>query len=181
MGTVRYVGRRTKQGVTVTRETDDGTSEPLPLRLDLANHSSSGFEWGYAGSGPSQLALAILSDAVGDEQARYFGNYEVFKFAKIGQLPHLGWVITQEEVCEWYEREARQKEADDCLAMLAEVDRIIDDAAEWLDPPAEQVESWTEAGRFVYALREVLNYISSERASEAGRESQRMTQPPGGP
>jgi hypothetical protein len=33
--TIRYVGRRTKQGVTVTRETDD-SSEPLPLRLDLA-------------------------------------------------------------------------------------------------------------------------------------------------
>ena len=34
--------------------------EPLPLRLEVRNHSPTGFEWGYAGSGPSQLALAML-------------------------------------------------------------------------------------------------------------------------
>lgn len=27
---------------------------------NLANHSPDGFNWGYSGSGPSQLALAIL-------------------------------------------------------------------------------------------------------------------------
>jgi hypothetical protein len=36
----------------------------LPLRLDLRNHSPTGFAWGYGGSGPSQLSLAILSDVV---------------------------------------------------------------------------------------------------------------------
>jgi hypothetical protein len=35
---------------------------PLPLRCDLVNHSPTGFSWGYAGSGPAQLALAILAD-----------------------------------------------------------------------------------------------------------------------
>ncbi len=44
---------------------------PLPPRNDLANHSPDGFGWGYSGSGPSQLALAVLAhhfrDA-GDEQ-----------------------------------------------------------------------------------------------------------------
>lgn len=34
---------------------------PLELRLDLCNHSPTGFEWGYGGSGPAQLALAILA------------------------------------------------------------------------------------------------------------------------
>ena len=47
----------------------DGTArvtvdmEPLDPRLDLANHSPTGFEWGYGGSGPAQLALALLADA----------------------------------------------------------------------------------------------------------------------
>ncbi len=35
---------------------------PLGPRLDLANHSPDGFSWGYGGSGPAQLALAILAD-----------------------------------------------------------------------------------------------------------------------
>src|SRR5262245_22144387 len=36
---------------------------PLPLCLELRNHSPTGFEWGYGGSGPAQLALALLVDA----------------------------------------------------------------------------------------------------------------------
>ena len=38
-------------------------------RLDLREHSMTGFEWGFAGSGPAQLALAILADTIGDEPA----------------------------------------------------------------------------------------------------------------
>jgi hypothetical protein len=38
--------------------------DPLPPRLDLFNHSPAGFDWGYGGSGPAQLALAMLADAL---------------------------------------------------------------------------------------------------------------------
>jgi len=34
----------------------------------LYNHSPDGFQWGYGGSGPAQLALALLLDVTGDEQ-----------------------------------------------------------------------------------------------------------------
>jgi len=36
--------------------------KPLNPRNDLMNHSPDGFEYGYGGSGPAQLALAILAD-----------------------------------------------------------------------------------------------------------------------
>jgi hypothetical protein len=110
---VRYVGRRTKEGVTVTREREDGTNESLPLRLDLWNHSPSGFEWGYNGSGAAQLALAIASDAVGNEWARHHGNYQAFKFARVGTLPEMGWILTRDEVRDWFEREAEPLPAED--------------------------------------------------------------------
>jgi len=42
----------------------------LPLRLDLFPHSTTGFNWGYGGSGPSQLALAILADFLGAKIAK---------------------------------------------------------------------------------------------------------------
>lgn len=41
---------------------DDGARRPLPARLDLLNKSPDGFAWGYLGSGPAQLALALLAD-----------------------------------------------------------------------------------------------------------------------
>lgn len=39
---------------------------PLEPSLKLYNHSPDGFQWGYQGSGPAQLALAILLDLTED-------------------------------------------------------------------------------------------------------------------
>lgn len=38
-----------------------GKRKALDPRNDLWDHSPSGFSWGYGGSGPAQLALAILA------------------------------------------------------------------------------------------------------------------------
>jgi hypothetical protein len=72
---------------------------PLPLRHDLRNHSQE-FSWGYMGSGPSQLALAICADALGDRDAQ--GVYQDFKRAFVArwETPD-SWQVTSEEICEW--------------------------------------------------------------------------------
>jgi hypothetical protein len=70
---------------------------PLNPRLDLRNHSPNGFEWGYCGSGPAQLALAILADHLAnDEQALDF--YQRFKWAVIAELPKRGWTLTSAQI-----------------------------------------------------------------------------------
>src|SRR5947209_8602479 len=64
-----YIGtphRQSGSGQSLVTVCDGQKSEPLPLRLDLFNHSPTGFSWGYGGSGPAQLALALLADALGD-------------------------------------------------------------------------------------------------------------------
>ncbi len=51
-------------------------------------------EWGYAGSGPAQLALALAADVLGDDdKAQYV--YQKLKFKLAGGLPHEGWVLTE--------------------------------------------------------------------------------------
>lgn len=62
----------------------------LAPRTDLVNHSPTGFCWGYGGSGPSQLALAILVDhfglgAAGEKRALRL--YHDFKWACVSKLP----------------------------------------------------------------------------------------------
>lgn len=52
----------------------------------LRNHSPSGFSWGYLGSGPAQLALAILLELKGKEFA--LKNYQHFKEDFIAEIPH---------------------------------------------------------------------------------------------
>lgn len=59
-----------------------------------------GFECGYGGSGPAQLALALFVDAVGPEAA--LDLYQRFKRARVAKLsPAGGWVIDQAELLEW--------------------------------------------------------------------------------
>jgi hypothetical protein len=88
----RYQGRRTGHAVDVTV---DGA--PLNPRLDLWNHSPSGFEWGYAGSGPAQLALALLADFFGDDETAIEWHHD-FKSAVVAGLPYAGWTLTEEEI-----------------------------------------------------------------------------------
>ena len=57
-----YQGIRDEEGCVVT--VNDALLDP---RMDLRRYSSDGFEWGYEGSGPHQLALAILADHFGDD------------------------------------------------------------------------------------------------------------------
>lgn len=78
----------------------DSEQYKLDPRHDLANHSPSGFAWNYGGSGPAQLALAILADASGDDGIA-IANYMAFKSERIAALPVGPWKITQLDVLEW--------------------------------------------------------------------------------
>lgn len=82
--TVVYIGHQSPGDRSVFRHEHGKTAVALPVRLDLANHSPTGFAWGYCGSGPAQLALAILADAAGDDMALQW--YQQFKQEVIGHL-----------------------------------------------------------------------------------------------
>jgi hypothetical protein len=57
-----YEGERALRGAKVTV---DGA--PLSPRMDLHCFNRTGFEWSYDGTGPRQLALALLADHLGDD------------------------------------------------------------------------------------------------------------------
>lgn len=99
-----YVGRRAgkQEGAAVVLRADTAhrTAEPLKPRLDLRNHSPTGFGWGYAGSGPSQLALALLADAGNDRLALEL--YQRFKGEVIARLErNTPWVLPQRDIVAW--------------------------------------------------------------------------------
>ena len=80
----------------------DGDAEyPLEPRHDLWNHSPDGFEWGYGGSGPAQLALAILADHLssepdGDKLASMY--HQEFKLRVVTEFKDDTWTLTTEDV-----------------------------------------------------------------------------------
>lgn len=80
---------------------------PLPPRNDLKNHSPDGCEWGYLGSGPAQLALAVLAhhfSAAGDSRqladTKALALYQAFKVKLIATLPHEGWLVDSHVVAD---------------------------------------------------------------------------------
>lgn len=87
-----YVGVREGNQTTITVN-----GEPLDPRLDIRNHSPSGFEWGYLGSGPAQLALAILADHLGDDHEAQM-LYQRFKEHAIAPIDDDAWSMDSSEI-----------------------------------------------------------------------------------
>lgn len=66
----------------------------LDPRLDLANHSPTGLSWGYEGSGPAQLSLALLADAL-DDDAKALKLHQPFNSAYIARIDaKMEWVLS---------------------------------------------------------------------------------------
>jgi len=98
--TTAYVGRR-RQGDLVVTRLPEGTELTPDRSLGLVIHSPSGFEVGYRGSGPAQLACGLLLDYYNDAQlARE--HYIAFRNRVISQLecdgPAACWHLTGEEI-----------------------------------------------------------------------------------
>lgn len=94
---LEYKIERTPEGVSAMEKHENVELDP---RLDLVNHSSTGFEYGYAGSGPAQLALAIMAHYLRcDKDALCY--YQSFKHDMIEGRQGDGFVITARQIFDW--------------------------------------------------------------------------------
>jgi uncharacterized protein DUF6166 len=121
MPTVKYVGIHKDPSTIgdlyeVVVEREGQKPYHLNPRLEIINHSPTGVCWGYCGSGPAQLALAILVDHFTDGDQRNYARpdydtpadpdieralslYQDFKFAVIARLPmDQGFELTDQQV-----------------------------------------------------------------------------------
>lgn len=109
-----YIGKRhihpgTDKRVTITVAKVVGSKiveeEELTPKAseNVVKHSQHGFEWGYRGNGPTQLALAILLDFTKDEkQALRF--FEDFKDCFLTTTKKEGFQINGSEIEEFIKR-----------------------------------------------------------------------------
>ena len=114
-----YEAIRTEDGVqafvVVQNGSDVTIREPLP---HIERHSPTGFEFGYGGSGPADLAYSILTHwflsygftkAEAEEQASI--HYYNFKWSFVAAEKSKRLVISDEEIENWWieHEEAREK------------------------------------------------------------------------
>lgn len=105
MKTFRYILSRGPQNEPIVMVQNDATHLTWPLDPEqswkLYNHSPDGFEWDYAGSGPAQLALAILADYLSHRDilpSLALQWYQDFKTQFIATAPKAGAVITSDQI-----------------------------------------------------------------------------------
>jgi len=67
--------------------------------MHLVRHSPTGFEWGYHGSGPADLARSVLLRFVGRETADRL--YQLFKHDIIASIPREGGLIEAALIRSW--------------------------------------------------------------------------------
>lgn len=107
-----YTGRRVGNIVVMVLDpvTKRGHMLPIAPSRTIRNHSDE-FNWGYGGSGPSQLALALLLHAIGEcpveerpsvETAPALAEryYQMFKNDHVSHWDGT-WTITQAEIIGW--------------------------------------------------------------------------------
>lgn len=80
---------------------DDNILSPKPSQK-IWNHSPDGFNWGYQGSGPAQLALALLLDATANPSLSV-RLHQDFKREEVAFWQD-DWKITSEEILAWVEK-----------------------------------------------------------------------------
>jgi hypothetical protein len=95
-----YRGFRGINGTPMVTVYESGQEHVLDARLDLMKHSPTGIEWGYTGSGPAQLALAILADYLQNDH-KALSYYQDFKLRVIARLDRTkDWAMSEMDIFE---------------------------------------------------------------------------------
>jgi hypothetical protein len=104
------------RGIWATRQVWIGSRELLPEQsLRVRHESLDGFSWGYGGSGPAQLALALLLELTTEEMALLW--YQQVKCHIIARLPQDDFVLDSQTIVDCIVNEVK--------AQLMSGDRLL--------------------------------------------------------
>ena len=160
-------------GAVIRGERIDGRAvvtvdgEPLDLRLDVRRHHPSGPDWGYYGTGPAQLALAILLTA-GAERETAERHYQTFKNCCIARIRHRCWTLDLRDVRRWLESAAH---SDFVFLEVRRQDRPPDGESRARRPSPPPLQSGSPPP-FNSAMRHALKHLRQE-ATAAGNLERR--------
>lgn len=106
-----YRGYREERGEATVTVSDGTVERPLG---HVMRHSPDGFEWGYDGSGPTELARCLLIDLLGveDVHGELSVSYHDFRSDVIARLPRdeygLAWELRADQVQAWIDGARRR-------------------------------------------------------------------------
>lgn len=119
-----YIGERSERGADVyvrviSDDNEAGREYQLPHHV---RHSPTGFEWGYGGSGPGELARCILIDFFDGDTERADACYQDFKSDIIAPIKDDCWTISSADIEKWVD-------APQQAARIAELEAVAEEMA----------------------------------------------------
>ena len=149
----------------------------LDPRLDLFYHARDGFDWGYMGAGPLQLAFAMLVVVAGERVARD----EKTEFAKevIAKLDKKEWRISAEDVETWLQRHSaevkkpvskrrgKSSEENVVKSVCKELGMTQKRLAEILEVPEGTVSSWAVKNEIPRLGKKAIEFYIASKKHEA--------------
>jgi hypothetical protein len=91
-----YHGTRIDGECCVYKDADELSPK---FSQSIRNHSPAGWNWGYGGSGPAQLALGLLLEETGREEAERL--HQRFKRSFVVSWSEDKWRLTSEHIQSW--------------------------------------------------------------------------------
>lgn len=169
-----FRGHKTLLGNRVVTFND----QPLDPRTDLFNHARDGFDWGYVGSGPLQLAFAILLQL---SDLQFASRYRT-EFSKdvISTLESRDWTLQADKVLEWMksrgyhsaqtkESKTEKKESETNVVKIAckELGITQKTLANILEVPEGTISSWAVKNDIPRLGKKAIEfYIKSKKNEE---------------
>lgn len=138
----QYIGRRSAEGptralevvVVVLRKGVEIDRYPLPHHV---RHSPDGFNWGYGGSGPAELARCILLDLFVVDYKRQAELrswldlvYQAFKWDAIATLQGDRWTIESPAIVAWLKRYSDNPDHNDAWGWVSSLWTLDPDQAQ---------------------------------------------------
>ena len=78
----------------------------LPIRYEIFQKSSSGFDWGNGGNASTQLAFSILHQLTNEDLATEYAT--LFTSDVVKRLNSRDWVLSAVDVLEWIDKNCEQ-------------------------------------------------------------------------
>lgn len=91
--------------IILKRDDDNNVTANVEHRWKA--HSPPGFEFGYGGSGPADLALNILLK-FGLSRERAWSLHQDFKWAFVAKVPRRGGTIKAQDISDWIDKQSRE-------------------------------------------------------------------------
>jgi len=138
----------------------------LDPRFDIFNLTRDGFDWGYNGTAPMQLSVAMLAQATSVKNAKRYKTQ--FMHEKLVKLAQNRWNMPLSEISAWLKQKYLEENPVNVLAQwMKETNLTKKELSLILEQPIAVIESWGFQNEIPPLAKRTLHYYKLSEQSQS--------------